>query len=268
MNIKECLAVLWGMKYFAKQMKLRTFLGQISTVRSLLATVVLVIGIGGAAQLKADEQADRILQGARFQAALQQNQDLHGSMRKNGVRTPVSLFLRGEDIQFFYQTPKRKERFHMRLKDDGYDLFEILKGKTSKFNDAKIGQAVNGTDLSFEDLSMRFLYWKNSQVVGQERVGTQTCNKLRLINPDQTGNYRIVYVWVHEKYGALMKVVGYNAAGRPLKQFQVTDLMKVGKGQYTLERMRVDSIDAASNRITGTTYLEFNKPQKAAPGRR
>ncbi len=64
-----------------------------------------------------------------------------------------------------------------------------------------------------------------------------------------------------------MRVVGYNAAGDPLKQFQVTDIMKVGK-QFTLKRMRVDSMD--DNKVTGTTYLEFDKPRKAVgaqPGR-
>ncbi|WP_159434957.1 MULTISPECIES: outer membrane lipoprotein-sorting protein [Rubritalea] len=211
--------------------------------------------------VKADEAAERILATARYVSTLQ-HQDLHGHMTKDGKKMPVSLFLRGDDIQFHYKIKGQPNRFHMRLKDDMFDLFEIKNGKTLKFNDNKMAETINGTDLTYEDLSMRFLYWKDAKVEGQERVNGQPCYKLRLINPNKNvGDYQIVYVWVHSKQGALMKVVGYNAAGKPLKQFQVTDIMRVGN-EYTLRRMRVESIDAASNKFTGVTYLEFDKPTK------
>ena len=41
--------------------------------------------------------------------------------------------------------------------------------------------------------------------------------------------------------------------------------MRVGD-TYTLRQMRVDSIDPARNEVRGITYLEFDKPKKAAPG--
>ncbi len=214
----------------------------------------------------ADEAAENLLKGARFQATLQ-NQDLHGKMKKDGKETPVSLFLRGENIQFQYKVGDVDKRFHMRLMENKYDLLEIVEGKTKKFDTKKLAEKINGTDLSFEDLSMRFLYWEESSIVGEERIGGQMCHKIRLINPDKSGEYRIVYVWLHQKFGAFMQVVGYDEKGSPLKQFRVTDLMKVGKN-YTLKRMRVDSMK--DNKVTGTTYLEFDKPKAAAgaqPGR-
>jgi len=210
--------------------------------------------------VKADAAAEQILKRTRYAATLQQ-QDLHGKMKKNGAETPVSLFLRGQDIQFYYGAGKANKRFHMRLKENEFDLFDIVGGKTRKFNSKQIAQKINGTDLSFEDLSMRFLYWKNSQVVGEDRISGQKCHIIRLINPGKTGDYAQVYAYVHKKYGSLMRVIGYNAAGKPLKQFQVTDLMKVGK-EYTLKRMRVDSFNPATNKSIGVTYLEFDKPKK------
>lgn len=210
----------------------------------------------------ADQAAEKILSRARFNATLQSH-DLHGQMKKNGAKTPVSLFLRGKNIQFLHKEKGKDKRFHMRLSDDKFDLFDIVGGKTTRFNDKKLNQRINNTDMSFEDLSMRFLYWKNSKVVGKEKVNGQKCDKIRLINPGKAGDYKIVYAWVHEKYGALMKVVGYNAAGHPLKQFQVTDLMRVGR-EYTLKRMRVDTYNPKTNKSIGVTYLEFQKPKKIA----
>lgn len=212
---------------------------------------------------KADEAAERILSTTRFAATMQVQQNLHGHMSKNGKRTPLSLFLRNENIQFSYKVKGKDNRFHMRLKEDHFDLLEIKKGETTRFSDRKLAENINGTDVSFEDISMRFLYWKDSEIVGESKVNGRRCIKLRLKNPSQTaGDYRIVDVWVDKKYGAMMKLVGYNEKGQPLKQFLVTDVMRLGKG-YTLRKMRVDTINADSNKVVGQTYIEFKKAKKA-----
>jgi hypothetical protein len=214
-------------------------------------------------QAMADAAAEKILANTRYSVTLQTQQDLHGYMSKNGKKTPLSLFLRKEDIQFFYKVGKEEKRFHMRLEKDHYNLFEIVNGATVQFNDSKLAQPINGTDVTYEDISMRFLYWKDAKVTGEQKVNGQLCDVVRLVNPSKTeGDYRIVYVWVHKKYGALMKLVGYNAQGKPLKQFLVTDLMRIGK-EYTLRTMRVSSVDPKSNKQTGITYLEFQKAKKA-----
>ncbi len=223
------------------------------------ALAICAVSIFGSMSVYADAAAEKVLRGARFAAALQ-NQDLNGHMKKDGRKTPVVLFLRGENIQFKYTVRGVDKRFHMRLKADRFDLLEIVGNKTRKFNTAKLSQNINNTDLSFEDLSMSFLYWKQNSIVGEEKVSGQKCYLVRLINPNTFGDYRIVYAWIHKKYGALMRVVGYDGGGNPLKKFQVTDLMKVGK-EYTLRRMRVDSM--VKGKVTGTTYLEFKKPKRA-----
>ncbi len=88
---------------------------------------------------------------------------------------------------------------------------------------------------------------------------------MRLVNPTGKGRYAQVRVWVQKKSRAIIQVVGYNRGGRPLKRFQVTDIMKVGD-TYTLRRMRVDSIEPVANKVVGLTYLEFDKPKVVGPG--
>jgi len=233
---------------------------KIGIIKSIALAGLACVSLTSA--VRADAAAEAILKHTRYAATLQQ-QDLRGNMKKNGVKTPVSLFLRGKDIQFSYQIGGANKAFHMRLNENEFDLFDIIGGETKRFDDKKISQKINGTDLSFEDLSMRFLYWKKSKIEGEERISSQKCYRIRLENPGKTGDYRIVNVWVHKKFGSLMKVVGYDHSGMPLKQFQVTDLMKVGK-EYTLKRMRVDSYDPKTNKSIGVTYLEFDKPKKTS----
>jgi len=210
--------------------------------------------------------AESILKGAR-QVAVLQHQALNGHIKKDGRKIQVALFLQGEDIQFQVADSEKRtwEKFHMKLAQDQFDLFEFEGKQAKRFPSAKLSQPIRQTDLTYEDLAMRFLYWKNAHVEGEERVQGQDCWKLRLINPGTAGDYKIVYAWIHKKAGALMQVVGYNAAGKPLKVFKITKLMRVGN-EYTLRTMRVDSMDPATNKSRGVTYLEFEKPKALRPG--
>ena len=209
--------------------------------------------------------ADALLKTARYVATLQ-HQDLVGHIRKEGTKFPVGLYLRGEDIQLSYNEPQTRKpiRFHMRLNEKHYDLFELVEDRTVRFPETKLSQAVGGTDLSYEDLAMRFLYWPNGVVTGSEKIKGQDCWVIRLANPTNEGRYAQVQVWVHKKSQALLQIVGYNTGGRSLKRFAVTDVMKVGDA-YTLRRMRVDTVDPAGNRVVGVTYLEFEKPKAQGP---
>jgi len=218
------------------------------------------------AELKDNLKAERIVNGVRLASTLQHN-DLNGTLRKNGKRTPIGLFLRGKNIQFQYLKNKKWTIFHMRLKQNSFELFEIVKGKNVKLPDKKLSQPIMNTDLTYEDLAFRFLYWPNPKIVGVETIKLQKCHKIRLVNPGKGGKYAIVYIFVHQKYNALMQVNGYNKEGKILKRFHVTDLMNVPNGK-TLKKMNVETYNPTKEKVTGITYLEFNEPKPARKGLR
>ncbi len=221
---------------------------------------MLLIGfISKIGMVHADEKAEQILEKARFASTLQV-QDLSGHLRKDGKKTPIQLFLRNEDIQFQFFNGKEWEKFHMRLKQGGGKLYEIKNGKTMDFDKKKLSQSIMETDLTYQDLAMNFLYWKKANVEKKDKVKLQQCDVLRLQNPGDEGDYSLVYAWVHEKYGALMKVIGYNNQGKRIKEFAVDKLMKVNK-EYTLRTMKVNTYDPSTRKLTGSTYLEFEKPK-------
>ena len=239
------------------------------TTRLKIPVLVSIIVSGLAllaSKAQADAQADRILESVRLSATLQQN-DLTGKLRKKGSRFPIGLFLRGENIQFQFLKNKKWQKFHMRLKKNQFDLFEIVNGKTLKFPNAKLSQPIMNTDLTYEDLAFRFLYWPNAKIEGEELIKTQKCHKIRLTNPGKSGSYGYVYIWVHQKYGALMQVAGYNRKGQLMKRFHVTNLMKVGNVQ-TLEKMNVETYKLGTKKVSGITYMEFDKPKKVKKGLR
>ena len=232
-------------------------------IRPLVAAAITLASATAASPAAtAGITADKLLEGIRYGTTLQQGK-LEGYIRKNGNRTPLSLHMRGEDITFQFYTNNQWSGFHMQLLEGQATLFETEGAKAKPFPTQKIGEAIIGSDVTYEDLSLRFLYWKDAQIVGQDKIKMQPCYKIRLRNPGKDGRYSLVYIWVHQKYGALMQVAGYNAAGQLLKRFHVTELMTVNKMQ-TLKKMNVETYKTGTNKVTGVTYLEFKEPRKAA----
>lgn len=231
-------------------------------VFSFLGALAIVAGTATAQQ---QPTAEQIIGGAKMVAALQQA-DLNGNMTNARMKVPVALFLRQKDIQFQVYEANTWKKFHMRLNDDTCQLFEMINDKQKDFPVSRIAAPIAGTDLSYEDLAMRFFYWKKPILEGAERVGVHNCWKIRLNNPGQGGAYQVMYVWVHQKYGAFMKIEGFNRQGQILKRFEVTDVMNIGKDAsgtdiYTLKQMNVSTMNPANNRVASQTKLIFDKPK-------
>lgn len=233
----------------------------LQTFPLLLALLIPLLTLPAQAQI--DRKAQELVYGVRLASTLQKN-DLTGTLRKNGNRTPIGLFLRGENIQFQYQQNDQWNVFHMRMKNQSFQFFEIINGKNTPLANDTLTAPIVDSDLTYEDLAFRFLYWPDPKIIGEDTIKLQKCYKIRLENPTTQGRYKIVHIWVHQKYNALMQIAGYDNNGKLLKRFHVTELMKV-KGGQTLKKMNVESYDPKNGKTTGITYLEFNKPKAPEP---
>ena len=212
--------------------------------------------------------AKTILEGARMSATLTKlDEGLNGNLRKGSRKSDLTLFLKGKDIQFQFSENKGPWRvFHMRIGDEDFNLFEIIDGKTVNFPEKKLEEAIAGTDLTYEDLALRFFYWPNPKLEGQEDVGGQPCFKIRIDKPKgAAGRYEVVYVWVHTKFGAFMKIRGHDKNGGLVKEFQVEDIMQIAKDTWTLRKMQVATHDPANGRRISITDVTFDTPNKAGP---
>jgi hypothetical protein len=227
--------------------------------------IFLLATLAAAAQ-QPDPKA--ILEGARLSATLTKLDDgLKGNIVKGNSKSDLTLFLKGKDIQFQFSENKGPIRiFHMRIGDENFNLFEIINGKTVDFPDKKLVDPIAGSDLTYEDLALRFFYWPNPQLEGQEDVGGQPCYKIRINKPKgSAGRYEVVYVWVHTKFGAFMKIRGHDKNGKLVKEFQVEDIMQIAKDTWTLRKMQVSTHNPENERRISSTDVRFDTPNKAGP---
>lgn len=207
--------------------------------------------------------AEAMIRGIRLSATLQQ-MDLDGNIRKEGQKdTPVQLFVRENNMQFRLGNG---ERFHIRMGDESADLLTLDdQGKTGNFPASRLTQPIGGTDVTYEDLTLRFLYWDGAKLEGEEKIDGEDCYRIRLDNPGKDGAFGVVYVWVHKKYGAFWRIKAHDRKGNPIKQFQVSAVMQLpdGKG-YTIKKMRISALKE-DGRVASITDLEFKKPTAAGP---
>jgi hypothetical protein len=243
-------------------------------MKPLALITALALGAHAAAQAQqapaaaAPPDAAAILQGARMAATLTNlDEGLSGNLKKDGKTVPVTLFLKGKNIQFqFAEVKNTWQIYHMRLNDNSFDLFEMVNGATLRFPDAKLVQPIAGTDVTYEDLALRFFYWPNPKLEAVENINGEDCYKIRVDKPAGTaGRYAAVYIWVHRKFGAFMRIAGYDKGGGLAKEFVVQEIMPVNNNVWTLKKMQVATHDPATGRRLSITNLVFDSPNKARP---
>ena len=98
--------------------------------------------------------------------------------------------------------------------------------------------------------------WPGPKHLGVERAKGGDAWKIRCTNPEKSGAYAVVDVWVSQSSGALMKLHGYNAAGKLVKTFEVKRVQR-HEGAWILEKMFVRT---HGRRVTSTT-LEVESPR-------
>jgi hypothetical protein len=203
---------------------------------------------------------EEILRLVRMSQALQDLKHLQGKLRNDdtGQEFPFDLTMADNVIRFVFADPP-KEIINLDLNDNGTKLTRVSSGGKVEMPLSLYGEAVRKTAINFEDLSMRFLYWPNAKVIGDESISFQKCWIVRVANPDNRGPYRTVDVWVHKDSGAMMQMRAYDAKGKLLKEFKVRKGQKY-KGAYILKQMRVESYNVDTNKINGRTYLEIDDP--------
>ena len=189
---------------------------------------------------------------------------LTGKLRdtESGKEEPFDLTMSQQAVRFRFTNPPQIVNLDLSTKPA--TLREVKPGGSTEVPAEMYGQRVRGFDLTYEDLSMSFLYWTKAEVLGEESLGTfsgQKAWKVRVTTPDNKGPYGTVDIWVHQGSGGMAKMEGWDRKGNKIKHFEMKSFQKVGDS-YAPKEIRVDTIDPASSKKTGTTYMTFDKPEK------
>ncbi len=191
---------------------------------------------------------------------IRQEMSLKGTLRNDATdaEAPFNLSMQQNTIRFRFDNPT--QIINLDLNDKGFTLYEVVKGSKAEVKPGRYTENIRATDITYEDLSLRFLYWPNPVKLENETVSHRTCWRLRLSNPSSTGAYGTAFIWVDKGSGGLLQMQGYDRQGKLIKQYKVISGMKVGDGMM-LKEMRIETFDPNNNRKPiGRSYLELEKP--------
>jgi len=199
--------------------------------------------------------AKEILASVRLQQSRQQI-DLEGQLRQEQVIVPFRLTQTGPVIRYSFTNPD--EALQLKLGETDSRLEEIGRSGVDKISGPEFDQKVRGTAITYEDLALKFLYWPNARVLGDDSIRTRSCWKLQLPAPARDSQYSNVLLWVDKQGGALMRMEGYGWDAKLSKRFEVVSAQKI-EGRWFLKSMRIEELQPGTGKVQARTYLEIKK---------
>jgi hypothetical protein len=223
--------------------------------RKIVLSVLFAVAVTASSGVCAPPTAREILASVRFQQA-QQQIDLQGQLRENEKVIPFHLTQTGPVIRYTFSNPD--EALQLRLGENDSRLEEVTRSGVEKVAPAQFDHKVRGTGVSYEDLALKFLYWPNARMIGDDTIRTRNCWKLELKAPSRQSQYSNVFLWVDKGGGALMRMEGYDWNGQLAKRFEVVSAQKI-EGRWFLKQMRIEEIQPGTGKVQVRTYLEIKK---------
>src|SRR2546421_6579566 len=199
--------------------------------------------------------AKEILDSVRMLESRQQI-DLDGQLREHEKTIPFHPTQTGPLTGYSFVDPD--EFLEWRLGENRSRLDLVTDAGAEKFSADKLSAKIRGTVVTYEDLALKFLYWPNARVLGDETVRTRGCWKLQVVAPSRNSQYWNVVIWVDKANGALLRMEAYAWDGKLAKRFEVISAQKIDN-RWFLKQMRVEELQPGTNKVRARTYLEIKR---------
>ena len=235
----------------------------VKTSAKILLYFLLVYGLFNSAWAHAAGAADELLSSMRQMLVSQGNKDVVGSIRKGSLKIPFSLSSRGNTIAFQYKQGDAWRRFDVRIGDKKADLLLVNGGKALVMAPATYAQPIAGTDVTYEDLSLRFLYWRGGSILpdsADSRVKGRDCYIVQASNPSPgVGQFSTVRMWIDKENGTVWQIDGYGPDGKLKKRFSITSIQRLSDGTWFFKQMKMEVRNPQNDRRTiALDYLEMD----------
>ena len=223
---------------------------------ALPALTLLSASAASAEEVEMSEQmtADQIVQSVHLSRSKLQR--MPAELSRGRTTVPFEIEITESLIRYNFRDPA--QTINLAFSEKGARLTEVSAGSNKEVPAARYSEAVRGTDLNYDDVSMRYLYWPDKTKIGTETIKTRRCFVVDLKNPQKLGDYYLVRIFVDRSSGALMRVQSYDWNGKLIKVCAVTSGQKVN-GITILKTMEVTKFKPGSKDVESQTTMEIKK---------
>ena len=112
--------------------------------------------------------AAALVREVRFGQAAQ-SYELSGELSKRGRSVPFRMSLAAELKLLKFRFNQPTQVISLALKDNRYELQELVAGggAAKPLAQERYSEAIRGTDVTYEDISQRFLYWPDPVILAR-----------------------------------------------------------------------------------------------------
>lgn len=198
------------------------------------------------------QDAETILQAARLSPTARPS-ILRAQIRGEGQPTPLRIGLKDRVISYDFSTPS--QTLLLKLDPKRTQLLERKGSKVTPVTGSHLHDQVRDTGVTYQDLSLGFLYWPRPVLQGEETIKTRPAWKIDLQAPSDESVYGVARIWIDKESGAILRIEGYDKKSLLLRRFEIISAQKID-GLWMLKQMRIESFEPGSPDPISRRYLE------------
>ena len=179
-----------------------------------------------------------------------------------GAEEPLPLTFKIEKGQIEYQLHDPEETISLKLGANTSSLSETKKGASNLVTQEKRYQEIRNTGVTYDDLSLGFLYWPHPRFTGSQQLRGTKASIVELTPPaEDQDHYGSARIWIDQNSGAPLRMEGFDKNGNLLKRFEVISAQKIDD-LWTLKEMRIETFDPQTHAVTQRRYLTIHRDSK------
>jgi len=198
------------------------------------------------------QDAVEILQSARLSPTSHPAR-LRAQIRGESSPAPLTITLKDRVISYEFSNPD--QTIFLKLDPQETKLSERLDGITTNISGTRLHELIRDTGVSYEDLSLGFLYWPRPILQGEQAIRTRPAWKIDLQAPSGEPIYGVARVWIDKESGAILRIEGYDKKGLLLRRFEIVSAQKID-GLWMLKQMRIETFAPGKPDPLSRNYLE------------
>jgi hypothetical protein len=201
-----------------------------------------------------------LLRGVReAQASIKQT--LQGKLSKGAKSISYRLIMDGPRVRFEFPSavPPAPSvvTLHFWEKSSSLEVATAEGGHQK----VKFSDEIANLGVCYEDLSLRFLYWGDATIEGEETLMLAKCWKVRVRRPKGVSSpYKEVVVWISQQSPAFLKSEAFGEDDRLLRRLTVRQVQSLDQ-VTTLKQLRIESPGSDKT----PTYLYVDGQANARP---
>jgi len=196
--------------------------------------------------------AELILEAARMNPTAHPA-TLRAQIRGEDSTTPLAIRLQDRVVRYEFLNPE--QTISLKLDPSETHLSEQLNGVTKPISATHLHDIIRKTGISYQDLSLGFLYWPHPVIQGEQTIRTRPAWKIDLQAPLSEPLYGVARLWIDKESGAILRIEGYDKKGLLLRRFEVVAAQKIDD-LWMLKQMRIESFTPGNPNPISRNYLE------------